>query len=121
MIFAREVSGPLTSLVKKVDEATGKNSSCSMGSFVVFCSDDEGLEKKLKELAEKEKLSQTILTIDNPTGPSKYKIAKEAEVTVVLYNKHKVEVNHTFKKGELNDKAIEKIVADLSKILPEKK
>ena len=28
---------------------------------------------------------------------------------------------HTFKKGELNDKAIEMIMADVSKILPEKK
>src|SRR5262249_47039796 len=108
MIFAREVSGPLTSLVKKIDEATGKNSSCHMGSFVVFCSDDEGLEKKLKSLADKEKLSKTVLSIDNPTGPQKYKIAKDAEVTVVLYNKHKVEANHTFKKGELDEKAIEK-------------
>jgi len=33
VIFAREISGPVTSLVKKIDAATVKNSSCSMGSF----------------------------------------------------------------------------------------
>ena len=48
MIFAREISGNLTSLVKKIDEATVKNSDCSMGSFVVFLNDEEGFEKKLK-------------------------------------------------------------------------
>ena len=32
MIFARDVTGPLTSLVKKIDEATAKNSDANMGS-----------------------------------------------------------------------------------------
>src|SRR6516162_6446079 len=125
MIFAREVSDPLTSLVKKIDAATAKNSDCKMGSFVVFCSDDEGLEKKLKDLADKEKLEKIALAIDNPAGPDKYNIAKEADITVVLYvgayNKESVKANYAFKKGEIKDKDIDKIVEDLAKILPEKK
>ncbi|MBY0527360.1 MAG: hypothetical protein K2R98_28450 [Gemmataceae bacterium] len=120
MIFAREVSDPLTSLVKKIDEITGKNQGASMGSFAVFCSDAEGLDKKLKELAEKEKLKHFILSIDNPAGPNGYNVAKEADITVVLYNDYKIVANHAFKKGELNDKAIEKILADVPKILPKK-
>ena len=51
MIFAREVSDNLTGLVKKIDAATEKNSSCNMGSFVVFLNDDESLEMKLQEMA----------------------------------------------------------------------
>jgi hypothetical protein len=121
MVFAREVSGPLTSLVKKIDEATGKNSGCKMGSFVVFCSDAEGLEKQLKDLADKEKFKNIILSIDNPSGPPKYKVAKDADVTVVLYDKHKVKSNFAFKKGEMTDKEVDKIVGDLKKILPEEK
>jgi len=120
MIFAREVSGPLTSLVKKLDEATAKNRDAMMGSFVVFCNDDDGLEKKLQQLAEKEKFKEIILAIDSASGPTKYKIAKEADVTVVLYNEHKVEANFVFKKGELNDKKVEEIMKALPKILPKK-
>jgi hypothetical protein len=120
MIFAREVSDPLTSLVKKIDAATAKNSDCSMGSFVVFLSDDEGLEKKLKELAKKEKIDHTILTIDNPAGPRPYNIAKDADVTVVLYTNRDVKANYAFKKGELKDADIAKSVGDVSKILPQK-
>jgi hypothetical protein len=120
MIFAREISGPLASLVKKVDAATAKNSSCSMGSFIVFCSDEEGLEGKLKALAQKEKLDHIVLTIDNPQGPPKYKIAKKADVTVVLYENRKVKANYAFAKGDLGEGDIQKIVADLSKILPGK-
>ena len=120
MIFAREINDGLTSLVKKIDEATDKNSDCRMGSFVVFCSDDEGLEKKLKDLADKEKFKHIVLTIDNPAGPDKYEIAKDAAVTVVLYTQQKVKANYAFKKGELKDADINKIVSDVSKILPEK-
>ena len=122
MIFAREVSDNLTSLVKKLDAETAKNSDCHMGSFIVFCTgESEKLETDLKALAKKEKLKELVLTIDNPAGPSNYEVAKDADVTVVLYTKGKVKANHAFKKGELDDKAIDKIVADVAKILPEKK
>src|SRR5262245_621098 len=115
MIFAKEVTPGLTSLVKKVDAATAKNKSCSMGSFVVFCSDDKGLEDQLRALAGKEKLKNTILTIDNPAGPKGYKVAKEADVTVVFYVGKEVKVNHAFAKGELTDAATDKVMADLAK------
>ena len=120
MIFAREITGPLTSLVKKIDAATAKNSDCRMGSFVVFLSDDEGLEKKLKELAKKDKIEHTILSIDNPAGPRGYNVAKDADVTVILYNKRDVKANYAFKKGEMKESDVEKIVGDVSKILPQK-
>jgi hypothetical protein len=118
MIFARGVTPEVTTLLKKIDAATVKNKGCDMGSFVVFCSDEEGLDKKLKELAETEKLTKLVLSIDNPTGPEKYKVAKDAEVTVVLYTKRMVKVNYAFTKGQLNDKAIATIVSDITKITP---
>jgi len=119
VIFAREINDNLTSLVKKIDAETAKNSKAKMGSFVVFCSDDESLEKKLKDLAAKEKLEKTILTIDNPSGPKGWEIAKDADVTVVLYSKRNVKANHAYKKGEFTAKEIDTIVKDVAKILPE--
>src|SRR5262245_39018726 len=98
MIFAREVSDSLTSLVKAIDAATVKNSSCKMGSFVVFCNDDEDLKDKLKAVAEKADLKKCVLSIDKPDGPPKYEVAKDADITVILYTKQQVKVNHAFKK-----------------------
>ncbi len=121
MIFAREVSDNLTSLVKKIDAATEKNRDARMGSFVVFCNDDEGLKKKLETLADKEKLKRTILTIDNPAGPEGYDIAKDADVTVLLYVGQKVKYNHAYKKGDLTEREVERILSEVPKILPEKK
>jgi hypothetical protein len=108
-------------LVKKLDAAAIKNSDCRMGSFVVFLNDDEGLEKKLKELAEKEKIKKVVLTIDtNKAGPEGYDVNKDADITVVLYVRKTVKANYAFKKGEMKAKDIDKIVADLGKILPKK-
>ena len=121
MIFAREVSDPLTSLVKKIDAATEKNSAKRMGSFVVFLTDEENAKDQLKALAVKERIKCTVLAIDNVTGPTYYHIAKDADVTVMLYNRRVVEANFAFKKGELTPAKIEEIVAGLPKILTPKK
>lgn len=121
MIFAREVSDSLTSLVKKIDAATVDHSKQHMGSFVVFCNDDEGLKEKLKDLAKKEKLQDIILTIDQPTGPEKYKISKDADVTVILYDNRVVKANYAFKKGELKDADIEKILKGVDKMVSDEK
>jgi hypothetical protein len=114
MIFAREVTPALTTLIKKVDEATGKNTDAKMGSFVVFLSDSDSLEKSLKSLADKESLKKCVLSIDNPAGPEDYKVAKDADVTIVLYKERKVLSNHAFKKGELKDKDIDTIVSEIN-------
>jgi hypothetical protein len=118
MIFAREVSDNLTSLVKKIDEATAKNAGKRMGSFVVFLSDDdEKLAKQLEALATKENIKKCVFSIDNPAGPKGYNVAKDADVTVVLYRQQTVAANFAFRKGELNAQAIDKIVAAIPQIV----
>lgn len=120
MIFARELSEPLIRLLSQLDAATGKHRARGMGSFVVFLSDSDALEEQLKELAKKQGFKHLILSIDAPAGPDDYKIARDADVTVVLYHQHVVKANHAFRKGQLKDQDIEKILADLPRILPAK-
>jgi hypothetical protein len=119
MVFAREISDPLTSLVKKVNEVN-KEQGSKMGSFVVFLSDDEAIKDKLKELSKKEKLEKTTLMIANPSGPPDYEINKKADVTVILYVGKKVKVNRAYKKGEFKAEDVDAIVKDLPKVLEAK-
>lgn len=119
MVFAREANDNLASLVKEIDAASVKANGPN--SFVVFLSDDEEAAKgKVEEFAKKNNIQKTVMSIDNVAGPQAYKVAKEADVTVVMYNKRKVEANHAFRKGELDSPAIRKVVADIPKILPSK-
>src|SRR5262245_66504313 len=115
MIFARTVTLTLTKLIQEIDAATAKSDG-KMGNFVVFLGDGDGLEKKLSSLAEQSKLKKCVLSIDNPAGPEKYNVARDADVTVVLYKEHKVKANYAFKKGEMKDKDVSAIVKDLAKI-----
>jgi hypothetical protein len=120
MIFAREPSEPLVNLLAKVDAAAAKHRKAELGSFVVFLSEAKGLDKQLADAAKKHELKQIVLAIDVPAGPDGFEVAKDADVTVVLYREHVVKANHAFRKGELDAKAIEKIVADIPKILEKK-
>lgn len=117
VVFARELTPAVSGLIKKIDAETAKNSKKGMGSYVVFLSASEELPKQAKALAEKEAIKTTVLSVDNPAGPTRYNVAKDAEVTVLLYTDFVVEANHSFRKGELNDGAITKVVADVAKIV----
>ncbi len=121
VVFAREITPGLTSLVKKLDDAVAKNSDCKMGSYVVVMTDDDKMEDALKTMADKEKIKKVVLTIDNPNGPPKWKIAKDADVTVLLYVKNTVKESIAIEKGKLDDKAIDGVLAKLDSIKPEKK
>jgi len=124
-VFAREATPAVAKLLKQLDEATVKNEKANMGSFAVFCSDKDGLDKELKKLDGEQKLKKLVLSIDNPAGPKEYNIAKDAEVTVLLYNTVEktdgfytlVQGNYAFRKGELNDAAIKKIVDSIPKLV----
>jgi hypothetical protein len=120
VVFARDVTPQVSALLQKLEEATVANKGKGMGSFAVFCSDASGLEAKLKDVAARKKLENLILSIDNPSGPKGYDISKEADVTVVLYNDFNVKANHAFKKGELREADITRIVADVSKMVTTK-
>lgn len=118
-IFAREVTDDLASLVKKIDETIGKNQDKQMAGFVVILSEDpDAIAPKLEEIAATEGIKNVPLTIfDGESGPGSYKIAKDADVTVMMWSKLEVKANHALKAGELNEKAIEQIVADTEKVL----
>jgi hypothetical protein len=120
MVFAREVSDPLAKLAARLDAATAQNRVQEMGSFIVVLDEDEKTRDKLASVAKKQDLKHLILSTYEPDGPEGFEVAKEADVTVVLYREFAVLANHAFRKGELNDEAVERIVADLPKFLTKK-
>jgi hypothetical protein len=109
-VFAREITPGLTSLVKKIEQVAEAGSPKTK-AFVVIMTDDDKAEDKLKDLAKAEKIDNVLLMVDNPAGPKSLKIAKEADVTVVLYDQKKVTKTLAFEKGKLTEKAADEVVA----------
>jgi hypothetical protein len=114
----------LTGLVKKIDQrvgqATGKTPRAP-GAYVIFDSKADGLDKRLRGLADKEGLKHVSLCIGAP--PKDYDVSGDADVTVVIYNfarrgEQKVTANFALRSGELTDAKADAIVKALSEMLP---
>jgi len=103
-------------LVKQIDASIAKNPK--LKSFVVVLTDDaDKTADKLKEMAKDCRLKSVPLTVvESPAGPPAYKIAEDADVTVLMWSGHKVKANHAFK-GELADKDVKAVVDDIPKLL----
>jgi hypothetical protein len=116
VIFAKQLTPALAQLVKKIDAATVASEG-KLGSYAVVCSDAAGLEQQLQSIAQQMQIQKTVLTLYQPGGPERYRLAAEADVTVLLYSHFTVKANHAFKADELNDAAMDALLADLGKML----
>jgi hypothetical protein len=115
-VFARKTSEPLASLVKQIDSKIGENRA--LKSFVVLTpKKGESPASALEKLAQDAGVKHVPLTIgESPDGPPDYEVSRDADVTVLMWKRHHVRFNHAFK-GDLTDKDIAAIVADLPKLL----
>ena len=117
-VFARKTSEPLASLVKQIDKKIGENSA--LKSFVVIVpKKGDKPANDLKKLAKDASIKHVPLTIgESPDGPPDYELAKDADITVLMWNRHTVKVNHAYK-GVLTGDNIRDIVTDIRKVLSE--
>jgi hypothetical protein len=118
-LFVRDVNDELAALVKQVDELVGKNEDKKMAAFVVVLAEDaDKVAPQLEELAKKNDIQHVPLTIfDGEAGPSEYKIAEKADITVMMWNKGEVKSNTALGKGELSKEVMKTILDDTQKIL----
>jgi quercetin dioxygenase-like cupin family protein len=116
LVFARELTNPLTRLVNKLEAEAAKDESGKVRIVLVLLSDDDSVETNLKEFGEQQAIKHANLAMMEPDGPKPYKLSKAADITVLVYKRWKVEANYAFKKGELGEKDIDKIVAEASKV-----
>ena len=120
------MSEPLTGLVKKLDKQlndtmTAQGRKDRFGVFVILLAGN-GPQQQLKDLVAKEGLKQVVLsTFQNNAGPPRYKVAKDAHLTVAVYkNKDTVSANFVMDKGGLSKKKAEAIIEAVTKVLPQK-
>ncbi len=118
-IFATKMTPEVAALTKEIDNAVGANEEKKMAAFVVLMSDKpEAAEANLKTVAKDQGIKHTPLTtFEDTAGPEAYKLAADAEVTVMMWVKGKVAVNKSFKAGELTKEAVAASVKDTAKIL----
>jgi uncharacterized protein (TIGR03067 family) len=121
LVFTREISPPLISLITKTNAALGQHKAAKLRGAVVFLGDEDWLtDRRLTGVMSDAKLKDIVLATDKGAGPAGYKIHKDAGVTVLLYARQTVRANFAFSKGTLTEADVIKMLADVTKILPAK-
>ncbi len=119
MIFARKADDALASLVKEIEKAIDANQDKKLAAFVNLIGEDrDQLEQAAEKFIKKYNITKVpiVVPVEYENGPKNFNINPEAEVTVMLYRRAKVEANHAFAAGELARK-VQQVLADLPKIL----
>ena len=117
VVFARQMTDPLGKLVQGFDKAVVAQKTAGLRSWVTFLSADQSaLDAQVVKWGKRHGLSNVSLAVfEDPDGPPSYRLARDADVTVLLFVKQKVVRNFAFRAGELNDKK----VAEVLKAVPE--
>jgi len=112
MIFARSADEQLAKLLKKIEHEVEEHAEDKLMSFVnMIGGDAESLKKAAADFVAKHGIQKIAFVVpdDVQHGPPDLKIAPDADVTVVCYEKGEVKVNHAFAKGQLTDAMIDKV------------
>ena len=113
MVFARSADEKLAKLLKKIEEEVEEHQSEKLTSFVnMIGADADSLKKAAAEFATKHDIKRIAFVVpeDAKDGPADFKIAPDADLTVVCYKEGQVKANHAFAKGGLSDQTIDAVV-----------
>jgi hypothetical protein len=113
MVFARTADPGLAKLLKKLDEEIEEHQSAKLTGFVnMLGTDGESLKKDAAEFVKLHGIERIAFVVpeESANGPADYKIARDADLTVVCFKGGKVQANHAFAKGQLSDEKIDAIV-----------
>ncbi|MCS6852171.1 MAG: hypothetical protein NZ700_13495 [Gemmataceae bacterium] len=118
VVFARRPTDALGQLLVRLDKALAVPKTPLRG-WVTFLSDDQpALDPVIVDWSRKHGLRHLPIGIfEDEVGPPSYKLAAEADVTVLMFVQQKVVANFAFRAGELTPQATDAIVQALPRIL----
>src|SRR5262245_34520869 len=121
IVFAHSVSEPLGKLLGKCDDAVTARPKDELRAWMTVLGERtialDDLGKWAKQLGLK---ATPVGVFDDAVGPPSYKLAADADVTVVLFVNRKVVSNFAFRTGELNEDAINRVGESITRLVPAK-
>ena len=116
IVFARHLDDSLAKLVAAIDKSLADNKKAELRGWVTFLNDDAtAFDPLVADWAKAHAIRNLPMAVfEDVNGPPTYRLNRDAEVTVLLYTKHKVVQNFAFRSGELTDGRI----ADVLKAVP---
>lgn len=113
-VFARTPDEGLARLAARLDKALAQHKAAQLRSWIAFVSKEpDSLDPQLVRWSQQHNLrSLPVGVYADPTegGPENYRLAREAEVTVVMLARQQVTATFAFGPSELTDAAVERVL-----------
>jgi hypothetical protein len=112
IVFARHLDDSLAKLVAGIDKMLADNKKAELRGWVTFLHEDQtAFDPQVVDWAKKQAIRNVPMAVfEDPVGPPTYKLNRDAEVTVILFNKHKVVNNFAYRNGELTEEHIAEVL-----------
>jgi hypothetical protein len=122
IIFARTPNDALGKLAAGIDKAVAEHKAAELRSWITFLSDEsKDLEDKVVKWGRTHGLRGMDLGIfEDADGPPSYKLARDADVTVILYVKRRVIADFAFRDGELTEERIAEVLKAVPSLVEKK-
>jgi hypothetical protein len=119
IVFARTLTDPLGKLVHGIDQALARHKAADLHGWVTFLHDDQtAFDPKVVAWGQKYAVRNVPLGVfEGTVGPPAYRLAPDADVTVLLSVKQRVVANFAFRKGELTDAAVAEVLKAVPKVV----
>lgn len=119
VIFARTLSDGVGKLAQGVDKSVAAHKSADLRAWITFLHDDQpGVDAQIVKWAKQHAVgSVPIGVFEDVDGPPSYRLAREAEVTVLLFVRQKVVYNFAFRAGELTDANIAAVLQAIPELV----
>jgi hypothetical protein len=123
IIFARTLSDSLGKLTHELDRALTQHKGAELRSWVTFLSEDQtSLDPKVVQWSQRHATGNVPLAVfEDVNGPPSYRLARDADVTILLSTRQRVAANFAFRAGELTDEKVREVLGTLPQILGNKK
>jgi hypothetical protein len=121
VVFARSLDDGLGKLCQELDRAVAEHKKTELRAWVTFLSDDQlSFDPKVVQWGTKYALRTVPLGVfEDIGGPPSYRLARDADVTVLLFAKQEVRASFAFRQGELTKDNVKKVLKALPGIVGE--
>jgi hypothetical protein len=122
LVFARRPDAATARLLRDLREAIQEYKQEKLFGWMVFLGNPDtasetGTERRAWELArEAGATSVPISALGDPQGPPGYRIAPEADLTLIIFRRGKVLYNRAYRAGEWNERAAGSALKELPKV-----
>jgi hypothetical protein len=117
IVFTRSLSDPLAKLLAACDEEVARRPKDGLRAWMTVLGEKTASLDALARWAKEKGLKAVPVGVfDDAVGPPSYKLASDAEVTVLLFVNRKVVVNASFRAGELDERAVKHIAGEVARL-----